>query len=129
MAKFSILWFLRLITPNKQHRYVAKLFSILIGIWLFTSEFSLAFQCGMPTPWDYIHKKCLNEVGTLSVQSSVYGKLVELMFSGLTSCLYCRHEHYNGFGLILFPACIIGPLKMTEGRRLILIASFAFRIT
>lgn len=61
-AKFSVLAGLLQLTPFATHRRCIKMIGAVVGAWLFTSIFLLAFQCGAPDSWDFRHRGCLSRV-------------------------------------------------------------------
>ena len=38
---------------------------LVIVLWAVTSSITIAFQCRLPEPWDYINRSCFNRVSSL----------------------------------------------------------------
>jgi hypothetical protein len=40
----------------------------VVLLWTLASVFAVAFQCGVPRPWDYLAGTCFNPVGKPATQ-------------------------------------------------------------
>lgn len=61
-AKLSYAAFLRNLTPSAFDRSLALAIGLLVVVWGVTAIITVAFQCHIPRPWDYIDQSCFNRV-------------------------------------------------------------------
>lgn len=61
-AKLSLVAFLRNLTPLPFDRKFGLVIGLLAVVWAVTAIVTLAFQCHMPKPWDYVNQSCFNRV-------------------------------------------------------------------
>ncbi|KAJ5279373.1 hypothetical protein N7478_004745 [Penicillium angulare] len=61
-SKLAILFFIRNLTPATLDRRFALGLGIFIGLWTVAGVFTAAFQCPVPSTWDYINGKCFDRL-------------------------------------------------------------------
>ena len=61
-SKLGLLAYLRNLSRSKQNRTWCLVLCITIGIWALSSILTIAFECGLPNPWDIINGHCSNLV-------------------------------------------------------------------
>lgn len=54
--------FIRNLSPASLDRQFSLGLGIFVILWTIIGVFTAAFQCHVPTPWDYIHGKCFDLV-------------------------------------------------------------------
>ncbi|KAI1325662.1 hypothetical protein F5Y16DRAFT_422723 [Xylariaceae sp. FL0255] len=54
LVKFSVSAFIHQLSPNRTHVRLNRILLFLIGSWALAAFFTLLFECGLPSPWDYI---------------------------------------------------------------------------
>jgi len=54
--------FIRNLSPASLDRQFSLGLGIFVILWTITGVFTAAFQCHVPTPWDYIHGQCFDLV-------------------------------------------------------------------
>ena len=62
LSELSVLYLLRLITPAEVDRRMILGVESFIVLWTFIALLVSIVNCGAPTPWDWIHQRCLNIV-------------------------------------------------------------------
>jgi hypothetical protein len=105
-AKASFIAFTHAINPHRQRTRRHTILSITT-IWLVYSLFAIAFQCGLPDPWDYSGTRCH------------HGGL-EYAIIGL--------DMLNDLYLAIFMIPTLWVLQTTLGKKLALAAFFGSRI-
>ena len=50
---------------------LSLILKLVIGIWTVFSIFAIAFQCGVPRPWEFTHDRC-----------AAHGKLYYIIIAG-----------------------------------------------
>ena len=63
-AKASTLLLIARLVGIKLHSLFIRGVGALVLLWTVVSIFAVAFQCGVPHPWDYFEGKCFNPVNT-----------------------------------------------------------------
>ena len=61
-AKLSFVAFLRNLTPLAFDRKFGLVIGLLVVVWTATAIITVAFQCHIPKPWDYVNTSCFNRV-------------------------------------------------------------------
>ena len=61
-AKLSLVAFLRSLTPSALDRKLGLVIGLLVIVSGMTAIVTVAFQCHIPRPWDYVHESCFNRV-------------------------------------------------------------------
>ena len=64
-AKLSLVAFLRNLTPLAFDRKLSLTIGLLVVTWAATAIVTVAFQCHIPHPWDYVNQSCFNRVSCL----------------------------------------------------------------
>lgn len=49
---------------HRNYRKVIQGFQIICALWALSSIFVVAFECGVPKPWNIFSKKCIRRVRT-----------------------------------------------------------------
>ncbi|KAJ8132579.1 hypothetical protein O1611_g1049 [Lasiodiplodia mahajangana] len=93
---------------DKAHHRWAHVLVVSVAIWMITSVFGTAFQCGARGPWDKASASCIDQDAFLK-------------YVDITSILIDA-------GLVALPIAIIYPLRMPLRLRLTVISFFLFRI-
>ncbi|KAI0098774.1 hypothetical protein GGR51DRAFT_537428 [Nemania sp. FL0031] len=106
-SKLSTCEGLRALSPDKVHHRWAHALVVSVAIWMITSVFGTAFQCGAHGPWED-DASCINRDAFLK-------------YVNITSILIDA-------GLVALPITIIYPLRMPLRLRLTVISFFLFRI-
>ena len=63
-AKAVVLAILYNLSPVKVHKKLCLWLGTIISLWAVVSEFVIAFQCSLPSPWQYLNNICTNRVGS-----------------------------------------------------------------
>ncbi|KAL2037448.1 hypothetical protein N7G274_009728 [Stereocaulon virgatum] len=108
-AKLSVPASLLTISPVKTHRQAIFILGTFVIAWTIISEFLLAFKCGIPQPWNYMTRACLDRQ-SLALWIGIFNILTDT-------------------GLIILPISIIAPLRMPVNKRLTIGALFSARVT
>ncbi|OCK96684.1 uncharacterized protein K441DRAFT_606998 [Cenococcum geophilum 1.58] len=108
-AKLSIISLMVMLTASELHRMVGILLGSFIAIWAFSSEFAVAFQCGIPRTWD-----------SLGDAANCYDSTSFWRATGIINIL-------TDLALVLFPVHVIVMLQMERSKKLGIIALFAAR--
>ena len=61
-AKLSLVAFLRNLTPSAFDRKLGLAIGLLVVVSGVTAIITVAFQCHLPRPWDYVNESCFNRV-------------------------------------------------------------------
>ena len=61
-AKLSLVAFLHNLTPSALDRKLGLGIGLLVVVSGVTAIVTVAFQCHLPRPWDYVHQSCFNRV-------------------------------------------------------------------
>ena len=61
-AKLSLVAFLRSLTPSPLDRKLGLVIGLLVVVSGVTAIVTVAFQCHLPRPWDYVNESCFNRV-------------------------------------------------------------------
>ncbi|KAG8161360.1 hypothetical protein KVR01_009624 [Diaporthe batatas] len=80
LVKWSICVFINQLSPNAIHRHVDLAFRLTIGLWLVSATVISVFQCGLPKPWDYIHRNSCTDRRSWCTYASVLNMITELGF-------------------------------------------------
>lgn len=68
LAKTSTLLLLARLTSVQFHMLLVRSLGAVVLLWTLASVFAVAFQCGLPRPWDYLGGKCFNSVSKATAQ-------------------------------------------------------------
>ncbi|KAI0416381.1 hypothetical protein F5X98DRAFT_344261 [Xylaria grammica] len=108
LSKLSACEGVRALSPDRIHHLLTSIIALSVVIWMITSVFGTAFQCGASGPWDRDHARCINQDAFLRF---VYISSVVI-----------------DAGLVTLPIAIISPLQMTLRLRLTVMSFFSFRV-
>ena len=81
-AKLSLVAFLRNLTPLALNRTSGLIIGLVVILWAVTGTVTAAFQCDLPSPWDYVNQSCFNRVSGLSCLASDERQSNETDFMG-----------------------------------------------
>lgn len=74
MSKLAALQFLIVLArpnePNLRRAIVRGTLGLII-LWLVIAVMCIAFQCKVPTPWDYASRQCLNQLAFRSANATI----------------------------------------------------------
>ena len=62
LGKLSTVVYLRALSPVASYAIINQGIEAFVAIWAVASEFAIAFQCALPTPYAIITSKCFNMV-------------------------------------------------------------------
>lgn len=57
----SVVFMIERIVSESATKRSGLILKIVIGIWTLFSFFTIAFQCGVPRPWEFTKEKCTAE--------------------------------------------------------------------
>jgi hypothetical protein len=103
-----MLVFIARLTLTKVHLLVIRAIGAVVALWSISAIFAVAFQCGLPTPWDYRSSKCFSAVVFWNVIGSV-DILIDVI-------------------MIIVPVWLVWTLQMSTSKKIVVIIAFAFRI-
>ncbi len=63
-SKMSSIIYVMHITPDAKHRFWGKILQVVISVWVFVSFLGVAFECGIPSPWAIVTRRCMNIVSS-----------------------------------------------------------------
>ena len=127
VTKTSVLFFLNTVTPVRWHKWVLYLLGAAVSIWGLTAVFPLAFECAVPSPWNYISTQCVNRVRysvPISQKQKALIPLSKLALGQYTAAL----NIITDVALALLPVVIVLHLKTAWSRRLTMVICFGSRI-
>lgn len=107
-SKLSTCEGLHALSPDRVHRRWARLILSSAVIWMISSVFGTAFQCGARGPWDSDDARCISQDAFLK-------------YVNVTSILI-------DVALVALPMAIIYPLQMALRLRVTVMCFFLFRI-
>ncbi|RWA05138.1 hypothetical protein EKO27_g9967 [Xylaria grammica] len=102
-SKLSVCMSLFALSPDRIHRRLTVGVFLIIIMWILTSVFVTAFQCGSHKAWDKIKKSCIDQNAFLD-------------YVGISNIL-------SDVALIAVPIVIVYPLKMAFKTRATIIAA------
>jgi len=108
LAKFSVVLMIERIVAEHATKRSGLVLKICIGIWAVFSFFAIAFQCGVPRPWEFVNPKCAAEGKLLYVIAA--GNIIT---DGTLACYFIP---------------IIWKLQMSQSLRLLVSSLFAVRL-
>ncbi|KAF2790511.1 hypothetical protein K505DRAFT_217606, partial [Melanomma pulvis-pyrius CBS 109.77] len=107
-VKLSLVTFFHSIVIQGTQRRVVQGLGLFISAWTFASLLAVAFQCGLPRPWEMMTLHCYN--------------------SGLFWIIYCIIDMTTDVCLIMLSVNLVAYLKVKLSRKVIVVACFAPRI-
>ncbi|KAI2602616.1 hypothetical protein GGR54DRAFT_494464 [Hypoxylon sp. NC1633] len=106
-SKLSVIFFVRVISPNPIHKTLAWVLTVATLLWTFSSIPALVFSCDTPRVWDFLTNKCVNQAALWDYIN--VGNIV------LDACL------------IWLPLTVVWGLQAQNKRKLILMTCFGTR--
>ncbi|KEF61098.1 uncharacterized protein A1O9_02663 [Exophiala aquamarina CBS 119918] len=108
LAKFSVILMIERIVSKHATKRSGLILKICIGIWAIFSFFAIAFQCGVPRPWEFINAKCTAEGRLLYVIAAG-----NILTDGTLACYFIP---------------VIWKLQMSRSLRFMVSSLFAVRL-
>ncbi|KAI3005131.1 hypothetical protein CBS147346_4459 [Aspergillus niger] len=108
LAKISVLLLLNKLSVNRWHKKILFWTSGLVGIWTVPVFFTLAFQCGVPEPWDASNGHCINIFAFWAGISPI---------DIITELVIC-----------ILPIYIVKPVQVIFGKKVTVVVAFFIRI-
>ncbi|GCB25368.1 hypothetical protein AAWM_08253 [Aspergillus awamori] len=108
LAKISVLLLLNKLSVNRWHKKISFWTSVLVGIWTVPVFFTLAFQCGVPEPWDASNGHCINIFAFWAGISPI---------DIITELVIC-----------ILPIYIVKPVQVIFGKKVTVVVAFFIRI-
>ncbi|KAI2863616.1 hypothetical protein CBS147320_6453 [Aspergillus niger] len=108
LAKISVLLLLNKLSVNRWHKKILFWTSVLVGIWTVPVFFTLAFQCGVPEPWDASNGHCINIFAFWAGISPI---------DIITELVIC-----------ILPIYIVKPVQVIFGKKVTVVVAFFIRI-
>ncbi|KAI9712158.1 MAG: hypothetical protein M1812_006996 [Candelaria pacifica] len=107
-SKVSLIILTTSITPSKGLSVASQVLMGVIAAWALASFFALAFQCHLPSPWDFTPGRCLN-------QQAMYDAI------GATNIL-------TEVAIIALPVLMMWTVQVTTYKRVEVMLLFGVRI-
>ncbi|KAI1374518.1 hypothetical protein F4677DRAFT_425296 [Hypoxylon crocopeplum] len=108
LSKLSVIFFIRVISPNPLHKTLTWVLTAATLAWAISSIFALLFQCDTPRVWDFLANKCVDR-GALWDYINVVNIILDVC-------------------LVWLPFAVVWKLQAQAKRKLILILCFSTRI-
>ncbi|PCG99896.1 Hypothetical protein PENO1_050640 [Penicillium occitanis (nom. inval.)] len=108
LAKISVFQFLDKLCVAKSHKNICRWSSLLVAAWTVPVVFTLAFKCGVSSPWDLDNGHCIKIFDFWAAISPI---------DIATELVIC-----------LLPIHIVKPVQMRFSKKLTVITAFIFRI-
>ncbi|MCJ1384419.1 hypothetical protein MMC17_007535 [Xylographa soralifera] len=108
LTRLSILTLISSLTPVDAQKQMAIVLGIFVTVWTIVTEFTFAFQCHIPNPWQFISNECSNR-NSIWIYFATTNALSEATLIGL-------------------PIIIIWNLQVSRGKKIIILSSFALRL-
>ncbi|CZT43051.1 related to integral membrane protein [Rhynchosporium secalis] len=108
LAKLSTVVYLRALSPAAGFVIVNQIIEAFVVLWAFSTEFAIAFQCTLPTPWEFITSECFNTTTMWNV-------------TGFLDIL-------TDIAIILLPGYLVWRLRMPKSKKVLVVIIFGFRI-
>ncbi|GAW20381.1 hypothetical protein ANO14919_098870 [Xylariales sp. No.14919] len=126
LSKLSACEGVRALSPDRIHHLLTSIIALSVVIWMITSVFGTAFQCGASGPWDRDHARCINQASRSHLRESENRRLI-LVQDAFLRFVYISSVVIDA-GLVTLPIAIISPLQMTLRLRLTVMSFFSFRV-
>jgi hypothetical protein len=107
-GKLSLIAFFHGIKINTLQRRLVQVFGAFILVWSTVSLVAVAFQCGLPRPWEVITLHCYDR--------------------GYFWMIYCIIDMTTDVAIIMMSVNLVAYLKVELGRKIAVVACFAPRI-
>ncbi|MCJ1388132.1 hypothetical protein MMC18_000977 [Xylographa bjoerkii] len=108
LTRLSVLTLISSLTPVRTQKQLAGYLGIFVIVWTIITEFTFAFQCYIPNPWQFIGNGCSN-------RNSIW------IYFATTNAL-------SEAALIGLPVIIIWKLQVSRGKKIVILSSFALRL-
>ncbi|MCJ1319622.1 hypothetical protein MMC15_004958 [Xylographa vitiligo] len=108
LTRLSVLTLISSLTPVQKQKQMAVYIGIFVIVWTIITEFTFAFQCHIPNPWQFIDNECSN-------RSSIW------IYFATTNAL-------SEAALVGLPMIVIWKLQVSRGKKTIILSSFALRL-
>ncbi|KAH7323733.1 hypothetical protein BKA65DRAFT_407465 [Rhexocercosporidium sp. MPI-PUGE-AT-0058] len=108
LGKLSTVVYLRALSPVARFAIVNQIIEAFVVLWAFVTEFAIAFQCALPTPWATITSKCFNTV----------------IFWNVTGVL----DIITDIAIIILPAYLVWRVQMPTSKKALVVIVFGFRV-
>ncbi|KAF2192970.1 hypothetical protein K469DRAFT_652714 [Zopfia rhizophila CBS 207.26] len=107
-AKLSLIAFFYGIGIKQTQRRIVKGFGVFILLWTFASLIAVAFQCGLPRPWEMLTLHCYN--------------------TGVFWIVYCIIDMTTDVSIIMLSVNLVAYLQVKLSRKVTVVACFAPRV-
>ncbi|PVH83110.1 hypothetical protein DL98DRAFT_413706 [Cadophora sp. DSE1049] len=108
LGKLSTVVYLRALSPVVRFAIVNQAIEAFVAVWALASEFAIAFQCALPTPWAIITSKCFNTVAFWNV-------------TGVLDIL-------SDLAIIILPGYLVWRVQMPTSKKVLVIVVFGTRM-
>ncbi|MCJ1402005.1 hypothetical protein MMC11_005224 [Xylographa trunciseda] len=108
LTRLSVLTLISSLTPVQTQKRLAVYLGLFVIAWTIITEFTFAFQCHTPNPWQFIDNECSN-------RNSIW------IYFAITNTL-------SEAALIGLPMIVIWKLQVSKGKKIIILSSFALRL-
>ncbi|KAF2472389.1 uncharacterized protein BDR25DRAFT_220358, partial [Lindgomyces ingoldianus] len=107
-AKLSLVSFFYGVGVKKVHRRIVQGLGVFIITWTIASLVAVAFQCGLPRPWEMLTLRCYN--------------------SGVFWIVYCIIDMTTDVSIIMLSVNLVAYLQVNLSRKITVVACFAPRV-
>ncbi|KAK0117718.1 hypothetical protein ONS95_012046 [Cadophora gregata] len=108
LAKLSTVVYLRALSPVARFAIVNQAIEAFVIVWAIASEFAIAFQCALPTPYAILTSKCFNTVTFWNV-TGIFDILTDM-------------------AITILPAYLVWGVKMPKSKKALVILVFGARM-
>ncbi|KAL5315569.1 hypothetical protein ACEPPN_016437 [Leptodophora sp. 'Broadleaf-Isolate-01'] len=108
LGKLSTVVYLRALSPVASFAIVNQILEGFVVVWAFATEFAIAFQCALPTPFAIITSKCFDTVTLWNV-------------TGVLDIL-------TDTAIIILPGYLVWHVRMPASKKALVVIIFGFRI-
>ncbi|KAI9843103.1 MAG: hypothetical protein M1838_002859 [Thelocarpon superellum] len=126
MAKMSLLLFVARLTPSAATLRQCRMVMAVICLWGAAAVFALAFQCKLPTPWDFEPGRCIDQVRVLLLAYEPGRRKLNSSQAGLYYANGAISILTDAF-IIVLPITIVWSLRINNQERSVIIFMFAMR--
>ena len=125
-AKLSFVVFLRNLTPLAFDRKFGSIIGLVVIMWALTAILTIAFQCSLPQPWDYVNQSCFNRVSVLP--SLWLERSLNFMWQTAWANYVAVMNILTDVGLIALPLVIVARLSTANNKKVMLVLFFMTRV-
>ncbi|KAL2062998.1 hypothetical protein VTL71DRAFT_6070 [Oculimacula yallundae] len=108
LGKLSTVVYLRALSPDARFVIVNQIIEGFVVLWAFSTEFAIAFQCALPTPWAFITSKCFNTTAMWNATGAI-DILTDIVITAL-------------------PGYLVWNVQMSTAKKALVVGIFGFRI-